>query len=1312
MRYSNGELIGDLNDGVFATSSKSIIPLSASTDFNENETFYDLLPVIVNRPPVISGSIVTESTPLIKDIGVADGLGRELFINGDGVVRIARDETITLRFSARQPSVANVENGLLQVLPSNKNIEYIWRKDDVALASFNINSLQSRTIVSGSQLQIERIQIRHNGVYTCEAVNDIGTTVSEAITIEVVDAHDNELFYTNLVENPYGKDGVQGWNSNNQQFTAKKFTNAASTDLKTPHRVDLFGYNIDMMHPRPYQLDAGPIKGVDLYRDLTTDTGTYFTRTEYKYDLTDGEPKYVSAYQDIDLSEITDHIRGGVYGMNGVRAVFGCYIGNAVTTYLPTKDNASVTDRLSRSKYYSGAPRFSLENFLTAGPSLFFENCYVTIEEFEDETRLISTLLGQNDEPYQQVSTITLKDPWDWNTFRGNYKNPAFKYYSEDVYLLNRTSKGDTNFEADLFAADALMTKEDRFTYGQYVAFNKITFDKLNPKTNKIRIGIHFNNTLPQLVTDFGKALQTGDPTDIPDYYRLHKKNTFDEEDVTYFGYINEGGERGLNLRLVPPTQKYTYLQSPRPMVTGLTLSLIPILRSNIQRTIYETRTTFALNETPAGYVPNVLSIRPFDPTGRLRRDIIVRFSHRSTFGESTLSGTEDLTLDLPRDFYQDTTLVDTKLVSPSDPTVSTRLSGSGLFPFLFNANAMYAALQDSEAQAKVRKYGIKVSRLHDPSNLASSEEKFLLAKAQLHQSLDQLNLITDLNSSRPISTFNFERQAWTVGYGEGRTLPYDDELVDVIQGSWKGRARFICHYARNLYPPTSLVVNQPNANVTASGNINEDITDAQVFDGNSYYVELDLTDPQSPKSMIWRDSSLIRAQPNEEAPSIFGPFRMETGYTNDYGSLYFKLPQEVTSSPLVQGGLELGRTIPVSISLSSTTASVLDGNALITLLNDPSSFRTVVANFGEEVGRAIVSNVWPDASMFEVTPALSGSPAFNSYIEFNRRATYDYLMQVASGSTSVNLPYRFGSPPLPAGTPARLLLSQSQNARIEPVSSNITRNTLIDQLLELYGNQGIRLYVARPSSRNDIYLPQPGFSFVLCTPDEYDRIPILDPLRPNKKSVYAYPTYRKLATLVGTSPDNQSNLFTISIDKSFSRVVSSPLGYTSVSSSLRTIDSSGEGPQYRGIGAVISSQTGNPVVELLGPDLSSTSTVLVRNGASVLYAMEIAPPGPSPIIENFEILRQASVTSSARLNQDRPRASSAILEREELVRPSATTDIENLNFFTTESVGTPVFVLGASGSYYYMRYSTILDQQTWFNSVPPDGILGVNLPF
>lgn len=315
MRYPDGTLVGDLGDQYSAQTSGSLAVLSSSLDFDENDTQYDLLPITVNQPPVIVGNIANISTPTIQPIQLADGLGRDLFVNGDGVIRVCVNTTFTLRFAAEQPNNFNIENGIPVILPDTANLVYNWKFNQTAIYSFSNKSLGSSLEVNGNTLTINRVQSIHAGTYSCDVENDSGVTSSESITIEVYEPDSDPLMYTNLVRNSIAQDGTAEWESNNSDFVVKEATKLPLDKLKTPNRVDLFGYTVDMLHPRPYQIDAGQLRGYEYDSTLTNDL-KYFSRAPYKY-LKRGGTSYVKAYQDIDLSDVTTkHCSKTVYSIN------------------------------------------------------------------------------------------------------------------------------------------------------------------------------------------------------------------------------------------------------------------------------------------------------------------------------------------------------------------------------------------------------------------------------------------------------------------------------------------------------------------------------------------------------------------------------------------------------------------------------------------------------------------------------------------------------------------------------------------------------------------------------------------------------------------------------------------------------------------------------------------------------------------------------------------------------------------------------------------------------------------------------------
>ena len=588
MRYPDQSLIGDLNDSFYAKTSGSVSFIVPS-EVNENNTTYNLLPIVVNKPPIIISSISDASTPPIKPSITADGSGEYMHLSSDGTVKVILGTSFTFRINAEQPSVLNVENGILKMLDANTDLTYIWRRDGVLVDTIDNPTYQSYVIVDKNTIAFKSIQPISAGTYTCDISNDIGTTTSEPITLEVLDLDYDSYFFTNLITNPNGSDGVNGWESNNNDLTTKTLTNTTTQDLTAPNRVDLFGYNVDCMHPRPYQLDIGIIKNYDLTSTFVKKNASYFTRSRYKFERKGGS-FLVKAYQDIDLSDASDIINGRVYGVEGVRAMFSCYIGNALAQYIPVQDIIDPSKRLDPKNYIMSSPRLGLNNFLNAGPALGpLESVYVTLEEFDNETRLVSRVLQNDGSIKTQNDRITLWDPWN---------SRISKYWGRSYA---EGSNSDVR-DATLFTADELYPDEKyRFTYGQYVEFNKTIIDKLNPATTKIRVSLNFQTNDERIFEQWKDGSEQSDEVyEVLSWESPYEKGKFAKPASTYETTISQ------QLKNKPGNADKTWpevlpaAQDPRGMVTGLNLSLFPILSQQPEVTEYYTKTAIVQNDTPA----------------------------------------------------------------------------------------------------------------------------------------------------------------------------------------------------------------------------------------------------------------------------------------------------------------------------------------------------------------------------------------------------------------------------------------------------------------------------------------------------------------------------------------------------------------------------------------------------------------------------------------------------------------------------------------------------------------------------------------
>lgn len=587
MRYPDQSLIGDLSDGFYAKTSGSLSFLSRST-VDENDTVYDLLPVIVNRPPVIKKSIADASTPQIKPYTAVEDSSKFMHVSSDGVVKVLMNTDFVLSVYAEQPTVLNVENGILKMLEPSTGLTYIWRRDGVLVDATKDDSLQSSITITSQSIAFKSVQPKDAGTYTCEISNDISSVTSEAITIEVLDLDYDSYFYTNIITNPNGLDGTNGWESNNSDLTTKTFTKTTTQNLTTPNRVDLFGYNVDCMHPRPYQLDIGVLKNYNPTATFVKSNASYFTRTRYKFERKGGS-FLVKAYQDIDLSDVSDVISGRVYGAEGVRAIFSCYIGNAIPQYIPVQDIVYPNTRLDPKNYKMNHSRLGLDNFLYAGPAVGpLEAVYVTLEEFNNETRLASRVLQEDGSIKIQNDKITMWDPWN---------SRISKYYNKP-YTNNST--GDIR-DAILFTADELYPNEKyRFTYGQYVEFNKAIIDKLDPTTTKVRIGLNFQTNDDRIFEQWKEGSEQSDEIyEVTSWQTPYVRDKFEKPAGNYNTFISTQLMKATSFTKTWPEVLPT-AQDPRGMVTGLNLSLLPILTQQPDVTDYYTKTAIVQNDTPA----------------------------------------------------------------------------------------------------------------------------------------------------------------------------------------------------------------------------------------------------------------------------------------------------------------------------------------------------------------------------------------------------------------------------------------------------------------------------------------------------------------------------------------------------------------------------------------------------------------------------------------------------------------------------------------------------------------------------------------
>lgn len=593
MRTLDGRILVDLGDNDLSQMTGSVEVLVTSS-INENETAYNLLPERINAVPYISTSIYNTSTPQIKPIQFNDPDKYNMFIDDQGVIKVAVGSSFILRLKAMQPPIYNIENGVPTEYSDQTLLTYQWQKDGVDLITDTDNSRPNSTIqVKGTfneELHFENISANFAGTYLCIVSNDIGSVESEQVVIEVYNPDIEDAFYTNLINNPYGKGGTEGWNSPDMEFVTNRFSNTSFEKFSQPWNTDLFGYSVDMLYPRPYQINTHHIKNSNFEQDIMQE-GYYFTRERFKYRVKDGK-SLINASYDVDVSNIKEYIQGSIYGVKGVRAIFGCYIGNAISKFKTTLLTALITRRSAKFSLLPSKSRLDIANVLLAGIPNKLEEIKVIVQEMDDETPLLSSVNGN------MIPGIVMYDPWTkaiWNTQGSNIA----------AGIPNAVNVPTNTTEAkivDIIQNNRLFPSQDVVpTYGQYAEFNRQVIDQLNFRTNKIRISISFETFANVVSITDRNHVEASDecfehePWDWitkPMHWPLTEDDfAKDPQSGNVIG-LDWYNQKVLNIKDASEVFRYaTLLGSPRAMSTGYNLVLIPLEQNFPAKSDYYTRT-------------------------------------------------------------------------------------------------------------------------------------------------------------------------------------------------------------------------------------------------------------------------------------------------------------------------------------------------------------------------------------------------------------------------------------------------------------------------------------------------------------------------------------------------------------------------------------------------------------------------------------------------------------------------------------------------------------------------------------------------
>ena len=602
MRTNTGQLIIDLNDSISESIGGSL-GLTQSSSIDENQTTYQLYPVAINRLPIIQTSIIDASIPNIVREEFADQSNlKTLYTTAEGLIRVAIGSSFVLKIRATQPQTLNVDNGVPVIKQGESELNYNWLKDGdfigqtISLQDYPLSTIE---VKNKTELVFTNITPEVEGVYSCEISNDIGITSSELITLSAFnpDSQFDTLFKTNLVQNPIGVNGVDGWTNSFGSIIAKPLLKdlpgkpAVIREAKKPTST-IRGYNADMFYPHPKSIQIVNLRRYESQlQSIATNDAFYFTRENLKY-VTAGGLRKVVAYQDIDLTDAIDYIKGRVYGVNAVRAIVSCYVGGGVTRFEMTATSAVLQNRSKAESYAQDQPRISVSNFSKMGPSTVSETVKVTFQELQDDTPLITSYYNPLTRQTKLVDGITFQDPVSkaidiaWN-------NPVSQYPT-DTLNIGRTLQAIDPISIQLQAFNYLYKNRPNLycTNGQFVELNTGYITSLNKNTNKIRIYLSFDIDDLRLYEKWETVTNYQELFELNGWDLVYRPNLTKASGAVGSEFVGNLLRAGA-LQDKPLNQAWPTNAESKGVVTGLTVSLYPIV-NNSSLTVGSTMDSFA----------------------------------------------------------------------------------------------------------------------------------------------------------------------------------------------------------------------------------------------------------------------------------------------------------------------------------------------------------------------------------------------------------------------------------------------------------------------------------------------------------------------------------------------------------------------------------------------------------------------------------------------------------------------------------------------------------------------------------------------
>ncbi len=341
---------------------------------------YELYPYVTLPPAILTSLLNTFSQYTYADqIVPGEYVTYVLKTQSSNTITMIEGTTFEISSLVIDPSRLNESD--------TSNVSFIWTKNNSPLYELN-----SKNNLKGEKtIRIENCSREASGIYRLEVRNDYGSTISDELTIDVVNVDNHPLMFKNLIENPNGARGTEGWTfdadfltqrfyrpifgqyhtsinpqvyvdpenkkrpykhdfyfdiSNNEIQMPFSFDKIKSLDLNSdPYWLWLVRNYLPTLVSSEVPTDIGGVYPAPKYLDLANKNGnfmplhkqleinkTYFTRDKIKFTTFGGNANCV-AYQDIDVSSVENIIDGEAYGIDKLLVHFFAYIGIGISRY-------------------------------------------------------------------------------------------------------------------------------------------------------------------------------------------------------------------------------------------------------------------------------------------------------------------------------------------------------------------------------------------------------------------------------------------------------------------------------------------------------------------------------------------------------------------------------------------------------------------------------------------------------------------------------------------------------------------------------------------------------------------------------------------------------------------------------------------------------------------------------------------------------------------------------------------------------------------------------------------------------------------